>query len=113
VGGAGQDCFWFYTAGTTHVDVISDFTGAGATVGDVICLNDIFFTVLTVGPLEEGNFVSGAGVSALDADDHILYNTATGALFYDADGSGPGAAVKFATISGSPDSVDFTDFEVV
>jgi Ca2+-binding RTX toxin-like protein len=113
VGGAGADCFWFYAAGSTHTDVITDFTGAGPTEGDVICLNDIFFTVLTVGPLAESNFVSGAGVSALDADDYVLYNTSTGALLYDADGSGPEAAVRFATVSGSPDGLDYTDFEVV
>ena len=39
------------------------------------------------------------GAAAQDADDFVLYNPATGALSYDADGSGSGAAVTFAQVT--------------
>ncbi|MBU4529738.1 MAG: hypothetical protein KUA43_08670 [Hoeflea sp.] len=96
VGGAGADTFVFNTAlnASTNVDTIVDFS-----VGiDKIMLEDGIFTALTAtGALAASAFHIGA--SANDANDRIIYNSGTGALFYDSDGTGGAAAIQFATLS--------------
>lgn len=86
VGGAGNDTFMFYEFGTANADVINDF-GAG----DVIGLSNAAFTSLAGGFTDE-NFVQGT--QALDANDYLIYNQATGQLFYDQDGSGTDFAAQ-------------------
>lgn len=54
------------------------------------------------GVLAGGLFVSAPAAAAQDADDFILYDTANGELYYDADGSSAVEAVKFAVLSGKP-----------
>ncbi|MBM6581157.1 polysaccharide lyase family 7 protein [Microvirga sp. BT689] len=93
IGGAGKDAFTFDTkAGSSNVDVIVDFNVAD----DTIRLNDSVFTKLKWGALSASSFV--VGEKALDSADRIIYNDKTGALSYDADGTGSTAAVKFAVI---------------
>ncbi|MEZ5960999.1 MAG: calcium-binding protein [Hyphomonadaceae bacterium] len=93
-GGQGADTYVFSTAiGAGNVDAINGFNVAD----DTIELNNAVFTGLSVGALDPGAFVIGA--SATDADDRIIYNSATGQLFFDADGTGAGAAILFATLS--------------
>ncbi|MGQ0673541.1 MAG: hypothetical protein ACT4N2_11800 [Hyphomicrobium sp.] len=110
-GSAGADAFQFDTAlnTTTNRDRITDFSHAV----DVIRLDDAIFTA--IGPLgqidADAFFVVGSGPR--DADDRIIYNADTGRLQYDADGSGAGAAVTFAVLTGSPNDVTFEDFFVV
>jgi serralysin len=97
-GGGGADQFQFNSAlnATTNVDIISDFV----VVDDTIQLENGIFTALTVtGTLAVDQFVSGAGTTAIDANDYIVYDTASGDLFYDADGSGAGAQTKFAHLT--------------
>ncbi|SDY83474.1 S-layer family protein [Nitrosomonas sp. Nm33] len=90
-GGSGKDTFKFATAG--HIDTITDFT----VVDDTIKLENAVFTSLTTtGVLAADQFTIGS--QALDANDFIVYNNATGALLYDADGSGAGIAVQIAKI---------------
>ncbi|MCC2651195.1 MAG: alyA3 [Microvirga sp.] len=92
-GGAGKDSFTFDTKpGSKNVDVILDFNGTD----DTIRLNDSAFTKLKWGKLSASSFV--VGTKALDSNDRIIYNDKTGALSYDADGSGSMAAIKFAEI---------------
>ncbi|HVQ08596.1 MAG TPA: calcium-binding protein [Allosphingosinicella sp.] len=103
----GADTFAFTSAlGAGNVDTIFDFSAAD----DTIALDDAVFTGLTPGALPAGAFVTGA--AAQDLDDRIIYNQATGQLFYDADGSGAGAAVHFATLSGAP-AITAADFMVI
>jgi Ca2+-binding RTX toxin-like protein len=93
LGGDGGDIFAFTTGlGTTNVDGIADF----ASGVDRICLDDAVFTGLGTGTLAANLFV--VGTTAGDADDRILYDSATGALFYDADGNGAGGAIQFASL---------------
>ena len=107
-GGAGADIFAFTAAlGAGNVDTIADFV-AGT---DKIGLDDAIFTAIGgLGALNANAFVTGAG--AADADDRIVYNSATGQLFYDADGNGGGAAILFATLQGAP-VLAASDFQVI
>ena len=57
-------------------------------------------------------FVITARLAELDADDRILYDAATGNLFYDADGVGGTAAILIATLAGQP-SLTVSDLEIV
>lgn len=50
-----------------------------------------------------------ATVKGHDINDRIVYNTVTGALYYDADGSGATAAIQFATLKERP-TVTAADF---
>ncbi len=102
-GGAGADHFVFDTRpdGIANRDRILDFSSAE---GDTIDLSSFVLRALSGrGTLPEGAF--HAAVSALraqDADDRVLYNTTTGVLFYDPDGSGARAAIALAVLIGAP-----------
>lgn len=102
-GGMGDDTFVFSTAlGPNNVDGIADFSNVTGN-NDRIHLDDAIFTQLGAnGALNANFFKVNAGGIATDADDYILYDTGTGKLFYDADGSGAGAAVHFATLVNRP-----------
>ena len=95
-GGAGADIFVFDTrAYTSTADRITDFT----VTEDRIQFELDVFTGLSAGPLQGSAFVANTTGRAADASDRIIYETDTGALWYDADGSGAGARVLVATLS--------------
>jgi Ca2+-binding RTX toxin-like protein len=95
-GGAGDDTFVFSTAldSSTNVDQVTDFSLSD----DMISLSHSIFGAIDTGELSAAAFHTGT--DADDAAQRIIYNDATGALSYDADGSGSGAAaIQFATLS--------------
>lgn len=113
-GNAGSDYFVFdfILSGTTNVDTVGDFESGI----DTIQLSKAIFTKLVgaagndyVGELSAANFHEG--VAAAATDDFIIYDQATGNLYYDADGvTATKAAVLFANLGAGTDlaSTDFT-----
>jgi Ca2+-binding RTX toxin-like protein len=95
-GGLGNDIFMFNTAiGGGNIDDITDFSVAD----DTIRLdNAIFASIAGTGVLTAAQFVANASGTALDADDHIIYETDTGWLIYDANGSTAGGRYLVATL---------------
>ncbi|WP_342148236.1 calcium-binding protein [Methylorubrum sp. SB2] len=92
-GGGGSDTFVFTTKlSGGNIDRITDFSVRE----DAIQVDDAIFTALDAGRLKAAQFHTGSG--AHDRDDRIVYNAKTGALLYDADGSGGAVAQQFATL---------------
>ena len=96
-GGSGKDTFVFSTAlGKLNVDQITDFN----VTDDTIQLeNSIFKSLTKTGALSSTQFVANKSGLATDKFDRIVYETDTGKLLYDADGSGAGKAIHFASIA--------------
>jgi Ca2+-binding RTX toxin-like protein len=108
-GYAGQDAFLFNTplSEAVNIDRITDFNVAD----DTIQLDDaIFSSNLGLGTISSGEFV--IGTAAQDANDRIIYNSATGAVLYDSDGNGSTAAIRFAMLN-SGLALTYQDFYVV
>ncbi|MER9132221.1 family 16 glycosylhydrolase [Mesorhizobium sp. M0768] len=104
-GFGGNDTFVFNnTLGSGNVDRITDFNSSQ----DKIHLDDGIFKGLPVGALSPAAFY--AGTAAHDSSDHIIYNSATGALSFDSDGIGGTAQTQFATLF--PPSLSAASFYV-
>ena len=112
-GGAGNDVFVFDTVlGSGNVDVIQDFDGAGVTGCDTLHLDSsIFLSLSNVSDLSTV-FQTGSSDVATGAATRLIYNSTSGALFYDADGVGGLDAVQFATLTTHP-GLTSGDFLVV
>ena len=103
-GGDGQDIFQLINRSK---DTITDFS----VVDDTIQLENSVFTKLTAtGVLNADNFKIGA--AATDVNDYVIYNNDTGALFYDANGSGAGGATQIAVL-GINLALTYADFFVI
>ena len=90
-GGKGKDMFVFATAlnKATNLDKITDFN----VKDDSIQLENAIFKKIGKGtPLKPGKLNKRffALNKAKDKNDYIIYNSKTGVLSYDADGSGKG-----------------------
>jgi Ca2+-binding RTX toxin-like protein len=95
-GGAGNDFFVFNTKpnASTNRDIVTDFAHGA----DKFQLENAVFAKLGgTGALKAGFFY--AGTKAHDADDHIIYDRAHGALYYDSNGNAAGGSVLIATLS--------------
>jgi Ca2+-binding RTX toxin-like protein len=112
-GGGGADSFTFAEApGSANADRITDFT-SGA---DKLALDDAFHAGIGApGNFSAGDerFFAGAGAAGgQDASDRVIYDTTAGALYFDADGNGAGAAQLIATLQASP-AIAATDIAVI
>jgi len=92
-GGAGRDAFVFNASFVGAIDKITDYSP----VDDTIYLEDAIFTGLNTGNLDASAFHTGA--KAHDATDRIIYNSETGALYFDADGTGSANAQQFVQLT--------------
>ncbi len=95
--GAGADTLIF---GGVGVNTVATYSVAD----DSIQLSKAAFAALgVVGALTAAEFESGpALVAAATAAGRVVYNTTSGALYYDADGTGGGAAVQIGAFTGAP-----------
>lgn len=105
-GGEGADHFRFTTAlGSNNIDTLTDFLSGT----DKIDLSKAIFTTFS-------SLTVGSNLSSAEIGNHLLYDTNTGALAYDADGSaGAGAAVQIAILgtASHPASLQGIDFNMV
>jgi serralysin len=99
IGGAGSDHFYFNAAlnATTNRDTVIDYNVAQ----DSLHLENAIFTRLAVAAHLNPAFFRAAA-HALDHNDYIVYNRATGGLFYDPNGNGAGGEIQFALFSNKP-----------
>ena len=111
-GGAGADSFVWTEAGSGNRDTVTDFASG---TDELLFENGTLTAIGAAGAWAAGDarFWAAAGATAgHDADDRLVYNTLTGNLYYDADGSGAGAAQWVATFNGTP-GVVATDITVI
>ena len=93
-GGVGADKFVFSApAKAANADVITDFNSAH----DVIVLSHKVFKALAKGTISDADAAYATDADAASA--HLVYDSATGVLFYDRDGAGSAGDVKIATLS--------------
>lgn len=96
-GEGGKDIFVFNTtlSATNNVDMINNFSVAD----DTIRLENAIFTKISgLKTLTAAQFVKNTSGLAADSSDRIIYETDTGNLYYDADGTGAAARVLFAKL---------------
>ena len=87
--------------------MISDFNHAA----DTFQLENAVMKALGgVGWLKTNFFFAGPGPH--DFDDHIIYNRASGGLFYDDDGNGAHATIQIGYLPNRP-VLAYNDFQVI
>jgi Ca2+-binding RTX toxin-like protein len=118
-GGAGRDVFVFNDSPNPFIssplataDRITDF----CTAIDTLAFDDNVFPGAggpgRFAPGDQRFFAGSGAASGHDESDRVIYDTSTGRLYYDADGSGLGAAQLIATLQGLP-ALAATDIAVI
>ena len=98
-GGANNDIFVFNAPrSAANRDVITDFNH----VADTFHIENAVFTHLGAGVHALASSMLRLGTKALDGNDFLIYNKATGVLSYDHDANGAGAAITIATLTNKP-----------
>jgi serralysin len=102
-GGAGNDNFVFDTSpSAANADSITDFVSGT----DKLQLDDAAYAnigALGTFTVDDPRYWAEAGAtSGHDADDRVIYDTSTGAVYYDSNGDAAGASQPVATLSGAP-----------
>lgn len=108
-GGSGADTFYFASKLiAANADRITDFKHGE----DTIALNNDVFAALQInGILASSAFRSNTTGAAGDKYDRVIYESDTGKLFYDADGTGSKTGIHFATLNKHLD-MRYSDFFV-
>ena len=119
-GGADNDTFVFNSA-PNAVDSITDFDASETAASeDIVELSLAVFSGLTTpagSTLSSSEFASTDGGGAGDivgAGVHVIYDTATGNLYYDSDGGSSGNRTLIATVTQTnpTDTFDYNDIRV-
>ena len=97
-GGLGADIFVFNTTlGAANIDSITDFSVVDDTFNLENTGTGLFTVFAATGAIAASAFWTGTAAHL--ATDRIIYNSVTGDVLYDADGTGATAAVKFASVT--------------
>lgn len=112
-GGDGFDIFVFDTKlaksnaanKKANLDKITDFSVSDDTI---YLAKSVFKKIAKKGVLSKSAFHKGG--EAHDANDRIIYNKKTGALFYDRDGNGDAAQIQIASLSKNLKAISNADF---
>jgi Ca2+-binding RTX toxin-like protein len=106
-GSGGSDHFVFKDSlGADNIDYITDFSSSN----DRIALSSSIFASLN-GTVTEENFFVGSTDEA-GPEHRLIYDNSTGSLYYDADGTGESAAVRFAVLSNIA-ALTYSDFDIL
>ncbi|MCP3429680.1 putative Ig domain-containing protein [Alteromonas sp. LMIT007] len=118
IGDEGADQFIISSNGDdVGSDIVKDFTaGEDLLVVDLASfgIDAEALGILSSGLVSADSFVFGAGAVALDNNDHFIYDSAQGILYFDEDGSGDAEMIELARVqtNDGSDSLDAGDIFV-
>lgn len=99
-GGSGADVFRFTDAGAKNADQVTDFV-RGLDKIDLVVSGSLFSQL--AGGISADMLRVGTKPKAQDANDFLIFDSASGKLYYDADGNGSGKAELVVTLMGVKD----------